>query len=254
MFEKYVDAHHDTKRKIVKKINQSTMTFTQQQKTLFCKKLIRKIEKIRISTSNDWKKYYKKQDIEHDVSADLKIQTIDKICQKIKFQSALDIGCNIGRFSIIAEKYAETVIAIDSSEDCIESVYTYANKHQKNILPLVVDYANPPGAYGFANQTFDAFFSRISADLVLFLGIMHHIHITCRQSFQTMIEHLASITKKYMIFEFVSADDKNNMLISNGRDINYSRDTVLTELYKYFDVDTVPSDRSTREMFICTKK
>jgi 2-polyprenyl-3-methyl-5-hydroxy-6-metoxy-1,4-benzoquinol methylase len=253
MVQRYLDSRHELKRKLIQKISNPTHKFSNEQKKSFIKKQISQIESLKTPNLSVWTDYYKNQDQEEHVSYQAKISQIEKILTRTKFESGLDIGCNTGRFSYLLAKYAKKVIAIDSSQDCIETVYDKAKKDFPNITPMVVDFSKPTAALGINEDTFTAFHSRVSADVVLFLGVMHHIHIKERQPFAQIIKSLARLTKQTLIYEFVAEDDINNLLISGGRPVHYSEESILNELKNYFSVEILPSDRTTRKMFICTK-
>ena len=91
-------------------------------------------------------------------------------------------------------------------------------------------------------------------DTVLCLALMHHLHITGRQSFERIAELLNDVTGRHLIFEFVARDDANIPLLPQRRHIDYSLESVVAALGRHFkDIDVRSSDRATRRLLVCRK-
>ena len=140
------------------------------------------------------------------------------------------------------------------SESCIEQLYGYARKHSLAVTPVVSNLACPTPPYGFMGKQFPGLLDRVKSDTVLCLAVMHHLHITARQSFGRIADLVSSVTQKNLIFEFVGLDDDNIALLPLAREIGYSLDTVVTALSRHFsDIEVQPSDRPTRKLLLCRK-
>src|SRR5581483_8873363 len=61
-----------------------------------------------------------------------------------------DLGCNTGRFSLLAAKIARHVIAIDGDEASIDLLFERAREAAPNVHPLVTDLLNPSPNQGWA--------------------------------------------------------------------------------------------------------
>lgn len=213
----------------------------------------KKVQDIKLhSSGEEWGNYYK--EIKNHIDKEKKISTIREIIAKISPSTVLDVGCNTGIFSILAESLGAQVIAIDTSNLCIDKLYIYAKNHKLKILPLVANILTPTPAFGFMAQEYDSLLARIRCDLTLFLGIMHHAHIAGRQSFERIASLLSAITIKTLIFEYVDKEDENNYLIPRTRDIEYTLPSVKQALETFFTKITImDSDRPTRKLLICEK-
>ena len=122
------------------------------------------------------------------------------------------------------------------------------------ITPLISDVICSTPAFGFMSRQFPSLMERAKADLVLCLGLMHHIHITGRQSLDRIAQLVASLADKHALFEFVANDDDNNVLITANRTIDYNLESVKESLGSVFSsVEERPSDRKTRKLLLCTK-
>ena len=206
----------------------------------------------KVDKSDPWHDYYAGIDDEFD--KEFKIKMVGDLLREMAPETVLDIGCNTGVFSIEAAKKGACVMSLDSSESCVERLYQIASKDKLKITPLVVDILSPTPAFGYMSEQYPSLMERAKSDCVLFLGIMHHIHISGRQSFERIAKMLEKLASKSLIFEFVSMQDANIPHLSKRRIIDYSEDSVRIELAKYFKKIVVhKSDRNSRSLFLCTK-
>ncbi len=213
----------------------------------FLENLKSKIERIEMDLpgGSPWIDY----DSGADGPGDPKSKTVGDLLRKVSPKTVLDVGCNTGHFALMAETLGASVVAMDSDEACIEALF----KRGSSILPLTVDLLNPTPAFGFMSSQFPPLLERVKAELVLCLGLMHHLHISGRQSFERIASLLESVSTRAVLFEFVDRKDGKCDQIQHGRDINYTEEEVLAALGKYFKVTAFPSDKPTRKIFLCEK-
>jgi len=220
----------------------------------FLNGLLHKLKRIRFDKNSDhWTRYY----IQFAQSRieNAKAAKISEILHRIRPDSVLDIGCNIGDFSLIAAKSGARVISIDSSEACVERLYHLACQEKLRITPLVADLLCPTPAFGFLSKQYPALVDRVKSNLVMCLGLMHHLHIAGRQSIARIAEMMNTLSAQYLIFEFVDRNDDNNLLLGAGRSISYELQDVLDSLAKFFHkIDVLESDRPTRKLLLCAKQ
>lgn len=251
----FFNRRQDLKAKLKSKVTESmkerkVQTATQKK---FVKGLRKSIEKLQSSHGCDfWADYYKFQDPRADHNK--KTQFLDSFFKTTPLKSVLDLGCNTGRFSMLAAAQGKSVTSVDGSEECIEGLYLTAKKNKLPINPMVVNLLNPTAGYGFAGSQFQSFASRVKSDVVLCLGLMHHLHINGRQPFSHIAKFLDSVCSDTLIFEYVDMLDGNNSFLDSGREIKYSNESVKAELGQYFNIEQHDSDRETRKIFVCRKK
>jgi len=90
--------------------------------------------------------------------------------------------------------------------------------------------------------------------VVMCLGLMHHLHLNGRQTFQRIAELLDAASNRHLIFEFVGKDDANIDHLPQRRTIDYSLESVRESLALHFPhIQTFDSDRSTRKLLLCSK-
>jgi 2-polyprenyl-3-methyl-5-hydroxy-6-metoxy-1,4-benzoquinol methylase len=252
LLENKLQSNKDLKLKIQNQVkNKGLSNENSGLKKNFVERLIKKTEKIALPSSKDnWTHYY--QDIE-DQTRDKKKRIIDSLLAQVQPGTLLDLGCNIGAFSILAAKRGVQVISMDSSESCIEALYKNTKANGYSITPVVGNILNPP-ATGFLGQQFPSMVERFKSDTVLCLGLMHHLHIHGRQSFERIAVLMNTLSNQSVIFEYVAPEDDNNHLIDHGRKIEYSLETVSGELSRFFKIRVMDSDRNTRKILLCEKR
>ena len=100
------------------------------------------------------------------------------------------------------------VIATDSDNRCISKLYQEVKEQKlENILPLILDVANPSPAIGFNNQERGAFHQRIQTDLVAALALVHHLVIGKNISLPVLAAYFNNIAPE-LIIEFVPKEDE----------------------------------------------
>ncbi|MCP4216132.1 MAG: hypothetical protein GY765_15895 [bacterium] len=219
----------------------------------FFNNLLKKVEAISVKPGKStWENYY--EAIAPSVEQQKKIEIVGGLLDRVKPATVLDIGCNTGRFSILAAQKGARVTSLDNGADAVECLYREAVEKGHDIHPLVINILNPTPAFGFMSNQFPPLIQRCKSEVVLCLGVMHHLHVNGRQPFDRIAQLLDAVCEKALIFEYVDYKDDNLHLLDHGRPIKYSMEEVSSHLAKYFKIEVFESDRSTRNLLLCTKK
>lgn len=118
-----------------------------------------------------------------------------------------DLGCNDGHFSRIAAEHADTVIAMDQDHACVERLYReLAAQRAQTIVPLCINLLNPSPAQGWRGRERSRLETRGLPDLVLCLGLIHHLVIAGNIPLPEVVDWLASLRAE-IILEFPSKRD-----------------------------------------------
>jgi SAM-dependent methyltransferase len=158
-----------------------------------------------------------------------------------------DLGCNTGRFSKLAGRHADYVIAVDSDHASIERLYqelTHAGT--PNVLPLVGDVADPSPALGWRGRERLPMLERGRPDLVLCLALVHHLAITANIPVADLVDWFAEIGGE-LVIEFPLPDDpmvKRLLLNKDQRYDDYCAEYFETSLQRRFRIRerlTLPS-------------
>ena len=89
-----------------------------------------------------------------------------------------DLGANTGHYSRIAADLGREVVAFDIDPGAAERLYARVRADgRSDILPLVMDLANPSPGLGWATAERRSLADRADADTLLALALVHHLAI-----------------------------------------------------------------------------
>ncbi|MGB7556142.1 MAG: hypothetical protein WBM04_17355 [Candidatus Korobacteraceae bacterium] len=157
------------------------------------------------------------------------------------FKLVWDLGCNDGRFSRIVGDAADTVVAMDSDAGSVNRLYSELRKEARtNILPLLMNVANPSPAQGWASSERASLIERGKPELTLALALVHHLVISANVPLATIVEWLSEVTREVVI-EFISKEDVMvQRLLLNKDDTysDYSREAFEAYMQQYFRIES----------------
>jgi SAM-dependent methyltransferase len=144
---------------------------------------------------------------------------VQEALHEIRPQRVLDIGSNTGHFSILAARAGASVVAIDSDPVVVGELWRRAQAENLRLLPLVVDATRPSPGIGWRNQEHAAFLERAKRnfDLVLMLAVLHHLLVTDRIPLPEILDLAAGLTTRFLLIEFIGADDPMFRRLTRGR-------------------------------------
>ena len=130
-----------------------------------------------------------------------------------------DVGCNDGRFSRIASDGAERVLAMDNDALVVDLLYRRLREHGvANVVPLVVDLADPAPGLGWRSRERTAFLDRNRPDLVLLLAVVHHLAITSNVPTSEVLDLLVDLGSEVVIEFPTERDPMVERLVRNKRE------------------------------------
>lgn len=169
-----------------------------------------------------------------------------------------DLGANTGLFSRLASDRGMQVISFDLDAGAVEQNYlTTVTRGDANILPLVMDLANPSPDLGWAGRERMSLLSRGPADTVLALALVHHLAM--QQSVPLgRIAALLDLCCESLIIEFVpKTDPQVQTLLDSREDIFGGYDSLGFELEFSKAFSTVRKERiveSDRVLYLMVKR
>ena len=204
-----------------KKENSSNSEINQRILLTILGRLRNKLLSLEPLASSFWTEYTEKRDHYSKKDIEIKKDIIENFFKKNNGK-ILDIGCNTGEFLFIASKYCIETHGIDIDEDCIN--FIQKNLNGKNISLANVNFSNPTPGIGWKNEETLGYIKKNLNyfDTVIFFGIIHHLITIDRIPMIDIIELLSKLTKKNLIFEFVTKKDKKFLELAS----------VNIELYK----------------------
>lgn len=221
--------------------------------------------------ASDYLAYY--EDKSADVSLTLKTNwdpkqiAVDKIIEQYTPSSVLDVGCNTGWYSLLAENHGARVISIDSDSACIDSLFRVVRGKNLKIDPMVADLDSVHDQIYLGATESPARSEKeglplqtLRSDLVLFLGLAHHIILGKGWSIQKLFNLLDYVSKDVLILEFVNLDDEKIMSepqffpsLPRMAD-HYSMEEVIACALRHFrSHEILPSDTDSRTIIVFAK-
>jgi SAM-dependent methyltransferase len=148
-----------------------------------------------------------------------KQQFLEATLTAIRPRRVLDLGCNTGRFSLLAAGKGGEVVAVDSDPVAVGMLWRAAVASNYPLLPLVVDLSSPTPASGWRNQERASFLGRARGqfDVILLLALLHHLVIGHGIPLASVVELAAELTTKDAVIEFISAADPMARRLVRGR-------------------------------------
>jgi hypothetical protein len=118
-----------------------------------------------------------------------------------------DLGANTGFFSRLAAGRADWVVALEADPGAVELLHAEsARAGCQNLLPLVVDLADPSPAQGWRGRERRDLPGRGRPDLVLCLALVHHLVLGANVGVADAIDWLAELGD-LLVVEFVRRED-----------------------------------------------
>ena len=203
-----------------------------------------------------WSNYYDETNYSKEALKHKK-ELIAGFLAKTDSKSVLDIGCNTGIFSRISGDRGIFTIACDMDPGAVEKNYR-ENKLRKetNILPLLIDAANPSPGIGWENNERESFMDRLSADTVFALALIHHLAISNNLPFCRIASFFSKICA-HLIIEFVpKTDSQIKKLLASREDIftQYNRENFEKEFCLFFTIVDSQKIRDSERIVYLMKK
>lgn len=182
----------------------------------FLKRLRRKVESLQVSEGKSYRsQYYYYRRISGDTpsgerepdSWTIKERNIQELASKLKPKTVLDIGANIGWFSLMFARHGASVISLERDEECINQLYSYVHKEHLDVLPLVMDIRQPAPQYELNIGTVLAATERCKSELVMALAVIHHMVGEQGMTLEHLVYILDTFTEKYLLVEFVPKNE-----------------------------------------------
>ena len=168
---------------------------------------------------------------------DDKRKAVGEFISAVRPRTVWDLGGNVGTFSRVAATSGAHVVSFDIDPSCVERNYLRVRAEKEpNLLPLLVDLANPSPAAGWENLERMSLIERGPADAVLALALIHHMAIGNNVPLEIAARFFAKVGRSLLI-EFVpKSDSQVKRLLVTREDIfdRYSREEFERTFGQYF--------------------
>ncbi len=204
-------------------------------------------------TRSDWARYASTHSYE-EADFELKRGFVLRHIESRRPRLTWDLGANTGEISRVAAQHSGTVVAVDADADAVELLYRETRaRGPRNIIPLVMDLANPSPAQGWAGGERAALDQRRSPDAALCLALVHHMRVSANIPLPMFIQWLRSLNAA-IVLEFVGREDEMfQRLIENKEEdyADYTAENFEAEIGKRFTTrDRLKLKGGLRELFL----
>ena len=188
-----------------------------------------------------------------------KSEYVENVVRQVKPDVVWDLGANTGEFSEIAASRGAFVVSIDGDPACTEFLYrkTSAGKEGRmNILPLVMDLANPSPGLGWDGRERFSLRDRGPADLVMALALIHHLVLSSCVPLEMVARWLSGLAE-HVLVEFIPPDDPMvQKLLRNRVDehLPYDEAAFRASFGKIFEFADDMTLQNGRTLFLCRRR
>jgi SAM-dependent methyltransferase len=223
------------------------------------RRLERLIERLEPSARRSAWTGYEADNSYPDAAAAAKQEFVARACATLKPTRMINLGCNLGKFDVIAAEHGAEVLAIDLDLASIDVVYERAREHHARIIPLRIDIAAPSPAIGWKNRERRSFLERACRfDCVMALAVVHHLLITNRIPLDEVVDLTARLSTRHLILELVDRSDAMFQRLARSNQDLYadltiaSQERAFTERFRIIerrDLEDIP-----RTLYVMEKR
>ena len=202
-----------------KKLNSET-NFSKKNFELLLKGLLDMVNGLTLKiTKSTWNNYYQETILGNNYLQEKKL-LVKLFADKININKLIDLGANDGAFSLLLQNNAKHIVAVDADVNCVNELYNCLRKEKiKNIVPIFAALNTPSAAIGWNNTERESLITRLKADTVLALALVHHLVIGANVPLQLIATWLQAMGEN-LIIEFIpKSDEKVILLLQNREDI-----------------------------------
>ncbi len=186
------------------------------------RKLEKRLERLRPSVGGGPSRWEGYQDACHypEEAWAAKLEAVERVAARLSPATALDLGCNEGEFSAVVARAGASVVAVDADEGVVGRTWRRARDGGLEILPLVVDLADPTPPAGWRNRERPSFLrrSRGRFDGILALAVVHHLLVTHRVPLDEILALIRELARDFALVEYVPPDDPRFRALAWGRE------------------------------------
>jgi ribosomal protein L11 methylase PrmA len=203
---------------------------------------------------SEWFDYYQANNNYSEAGLGSKEALVSRLVEQASPKTVFDMGGNTGRFSRLAAKTGASVVCWDIDPGCVEANYQQVrDQREESILPLLCDLSNPSPGIGWANIERMSIAQRGPVDMLMALGLIHHLAISNNVPLAGVAEFFHQLGQ-WLLIEFVPrADSQVIKLLNTRKDVfaDYSEDGFETAFSRYFEiVEKVQVPETKRSLYL----
>ncbi len=168
-----------------------------------------------------------------------------------------DLGANTGRFARLAAAAGRPTVAWDLDSHAVEEAYALVRADDHELLPLVLDLANPSPSLGWAHRERESLAARGPAQVTLALALVHHLAIAGNVPLPRVADFFAEISRE-LIIEFVPKEDPQvRRLLASREDVfpDYHQEEFASAFSSRFTIERSDTVReSGRTLYLMRRR
>jgi hypothetical protein len=188
---------------------------------------------------SEWADYERTHSYE-DAAQRAKEGAVGRWLERLRPRQVWDLGANVGRFARIAAARGAYAVAFDVDPAVVEAAYLAGRaEERRDLLPLVLDLANPSPGLGWEGRERDTLEARGPADAVLALALVHHLAIGRNVPLPRLAAWMRRLSR-VAITEFVPKDDpQTRRLLRSRRDVfpDYTQEAFESAFASHFRLE-----------------
>jgi len=193
-------------------------------------------------TPQYWSEYYGSENLEYDKPASIKQKYVHNILSSSNPKKVLDLASNKGYYTFMAAHLGASVMAFDYEEEIVDNLRV--NSGDFNITTAHIDFRNPTASLGVGFFWGNSY-KRFQSDIVLALGLIHHICITQNIPVYLFCAACKQYAEKGIILEFVHPTDKHVASWSKKPSKDYSIEKIKMFMKdKFANCDIGPVEKN----------
>jgi hypothetical protein len=191
----------------------------------------------------------------HSYSAEdetTKRQFVDQAVDHLSASTVVDLGGNIGDYSLLVAPKVDRVLCVDIDPACINTLYRrIRDGGPSNVIPIVGDLLNPTPALGWNLTERRDLFERIRSESFFALALVHHLAIGGNVPLPRVVETLHRIAPSGVVEWVDKQDAMVQRMLRNRTDVfeDYTWEKFQQELGRRFNiVKTVETHNGARRL------
>jgi SAM-dependent methyltransferase len=196
------------------------------------------------------------QDLQRLAQSTAKHRLLWSLFDRYRPATLLDIGCNTGLYSFLANSLGAAAIGVDADELAVDEMYRAARSHRREVVTGCVDFVTPLRVSEYLHKPrLRPLHARVRSDMVLCLAVVHHwVFKRTQLQFTDVVAILAAVTDRLLVVEFVPPHDKYIQSWMTDDHQWYSLDNFVAALRSAFSrIELHDSYPEPRKLLVCFK-
>lgn len=172
-----------------------------------------------------------------------KEELVLELLARHRAESFLDLGCNKGRFSLLAAGRGVETVALDTAESLVDKLYLHARDTGLPLTAFIEDVA-AFGGYRNPERRFDA---------VAYLALVHHLVFTFGKTVSQVLDQADALCRRVLLLEYVAPHESEPFVLSNyspAHHPEYNPQSIEALMRQRYDVVEAHVLCPTRTLFV----